>query len=137
MLEYPAVRPRDRSVLSLELIQDLQLRRNCLRLRFDQPHLDRIANLPDSRENLPRPRDRMPRATVEKRSIRPLADALLAPDAQDWIHLDTPEGPMILIWDPVHAVGHRTIRHARRRSRAPRAALGDNCQLLRLLLPGR
>src|SRR5258706_6987978 len=41
---------------------------------------------------------------------------------------------MILVRHPEHAVFHGTIFHARRRPRAPGAALGDNCKFFWFLL---
>src|SRR5579862_9735594 len=79
-------------------------------------------------------RDSVPRATVEEAAIRPLAQALLAPDAQNWIHLDSAERRMILIRHPEHAVFHRAVLHACRRSGAPRAALGNDRQFFGFLL---
>src|SRR5580658_995787 len=74
--------------------------------------------------------DGVPRAAVQEGAVGPLADALLAADAQHGVHLDVAEGRMVLVGHPIHAIGHRTIRHAGRRTGATGAALGDDGQLL-------
>src|ERR1017187_4197053 len=76
----------------------------------------------------------VPGAAIQERSVRTLTGALLAADAEDGIDLDTTERPMILIGHPVHAIGHRAIGHAGRRSGAAGAAFGDDGQFLRPLL---
>src|SRR5579863_9306134 len=74
--------------------------------------------------------DGIPRASVQERPVRALAGAFLALDAKERIDLDSSEGRMVRIRDPVHAVGYRAIGDTRRRSGAPRAALRDNGQFL-------
>src|ERR1700691_2140528 len=81
--------------------------------------------------------DGVPRAAVQEGAVRPFADALLAADAQHGIHLDVAEGRMILVGDPIHAVGHRAIRHAGGRAGAARAAFGDDGEFLGPLLARR
>src|SRR5215471_13441399 len=81
--------------------------------------------------------DRVPRAAIEKRAVRTFAGALLAADAEERIDLDVPEGRMVLVRHPVHAIGHRAIRHARGRTRASGAAFGDDRKLFGPLFAGR
>src|SRR6266436_8302606 len=78
--------------------------------------------------------DGVPRAAIQEASVRSLADALLASDAQNRIHLDAPKRIIILVRHPKHAVFHRAIFHTRRRTRAARAALRDDRKLLRFFL---
>jgi len=78
--------------------------------------------------------DGIPRTPIQEAPVRPLAQALLAPNAQDWINLDAPKRWIVLVRHPEHAIFHRTVLHACRRSRAARAALRDNGKFLRLLL---
>src|ERR1035441_316439 len=68
----------------------------------------------------------VPGAAVQESAVGTLAGALLAANAEDCIHLDTPERPIVFIRHPVHAIRHRAIGYAGRRSGAARAALGDN-----------
>src|SRR5216683_2904788 len=74
--------------------------------------------------------DGVPRAAVQEASVRSLAEALLASDAQDGIDLDAPKRIIILVRHPEHAVFHRAIFHARRRPRAARAAFRDDRKFL-------
>src|ERR1017187_411105 len=76
----------------------------------------------------------VPGAAIQKGAVGALAGALFAADAEDRIHLDTAERQMIFIGHPVHAIGHRAIGHAGRRSGAARAAFGDDGKFLRPLL---
>src|SRR5579862_1418080 len=78
--------------------------------------------------------DGVPRAAVQESAIRPLAGALLAADAQHGIYFDVAEGRMLVVGHPVHAVGHRAIGHAGRRTRAAGAAFGDDGEFLGPLL---
>src|ERR1035441_3641286 len=73
----------------------------------------------------------VPWAAVQESAVGTLASALLAADAEDRIDLDTAERPMILIGHPVHAIRHRAIGHAGRRSGAAGAAFGDDGKFLR------
>src|SRR5690242_18180515 len=75
--------------------------------------------------------DGVPRATVEEGAVGALAGALFAPDAEEGIHFDMAEGRMVLIGDPVHAIGHWAVGNAGGRSRAAGAAFGDDRKLLR------
>ena len=79
--------------------------------------------------------NRIPRAAFQKSPIRPLARTQFASDAQKRIHNNPPHRRMIRIRSPEHAIFHRAIIHARRRSRASRAALVDHSQNMRLALP--
>src|SRR5713226_666620 len=74
--------------------------------------------------------DGVPRAAIQEASVRSLADALLASDAQNRIHLDASKRKIILVRHPEHAVFHRAIFHARRRTRAARAAFRDDRKFL-------
>src|ERR1035441_8315821 len=76
----------------------------------------------------------VPGAAIEKSAVGTLTGALFAADAEDRIDLNTTERQMVLIGHPVHAIRHRAIGHAGRRSGAARAALGDNRKFLRPLL---
>src|ERR1039457_396617 len=78
--------------------------------------------------------DRIPWAAVKEATIGALADAFLAADAENGVHLNAAEGRMIFIRHPEHAVFNRAIFHAGGRAGAARAALGDDRQLLWLLL---
>jgi len=78
--------------------------------------------------------NRIPRATLEKRAIRPFAGAEFASDAQQGIDDDATERGMVLVRRPIHALGHRTVFNAGGRSRAPRAAFIDYCKYVRLTL---
>src|ERR1022692_989036 len=74
--------------------------------------------------------DGVPRAAVQEGAVWPLAGTLLAADAEHGVHLDAAERHVILVGHPIHAIGHRAIRHAGRRTGATRAALGDDGKLL-------
>src|SRR5207244_1291299 len=74
---------------------------------------------------------------IQESALRALADALLASDAQDWVHLDASEGRMVLVRHPEHAVHNWTILYARRRSRASRAAFSDHREFFRFFFPRR
>src|SRR6202158_1802754 len=78
--------------------------------------------------------DGVPRAAIQEASVRPLAEALLASDAQNRIHLDAPKRKIILVRHPEHAVFHRAILHASRRARAARAAFRYDRKFLWFLL---
>src|SRR5262249_32809664 len=70
--------------------------------------------------------DGVPRTAIQEAAVRSFADTLLATDTQNRIHLDTAEGRMVFIRNPEHAVFHRAVFDARRRSSTPRAALRDH-----------
>ena len=53
--------------------------------------------------------DRVPGAAIEKRAIRPFADAFLAADAEIWIDFDAAERRMILVGYPEHACLNGTV----------------------------
>ena len=50
--------------------------------------------------------DGIPRAAVEESAVGAFADALLAADAKRGVDLDVAERRMVLVRDPIHAVGH-------------------------------
>jgi hypothetical protein len=81
--------------------------------------------------------NRVPRAPLQKRSIRPLAGTKLAPDAQKRIHQNPPKRRMVPIRHPEHAICDRTILHASRGPRAPRTHLVDHRHDMRLPFPLR
>jgi len=70
--------------------------------------------------------DCIPGTAVEKRTVGSLAGALLAPDAEQRIHLDAAEGRMILVGNPEHAVFDGAVFDTGGRAGATGAALGDN-----------
>ena len=80
--------------------------------------------------------DGVPGAAIEEGAIGTLAGAFLAADAEHGIDFDVAEGRMILVGHPVHAVGHRAIRHAGGRAGAARAAFRDDGQFLGPFLAG-
>ena len=65
----------------------------------------------------------------------PLLTHFLQPMQSSGVDLDVAEGRMVLVRDPVHAIGHRAIRNAGRRSGASGAALGDDCKFFGPFLP--
>jgi len=69
----------------------------------------------------------VPRAPIQKTSIRAFAGALLAANTELRINFDTSEGRVVFILHPIHAVRDGAIRNAGRRTGAPGAALGDDC----------
>ncbi len=69
-------------------------------------------------------------------SIRALAEAFLATDAQNRVNLDAPKRWTVFVRHPKHAVLDGAVFHAGRRSRAPGTALGDDGEFFRLLLAG-
>src|SRR5712691_7131454 len=77
--------------------------------------------------------DGIPRAAIQEAPVRAFAEALLAAYALDGIDLDAPERRIVLVRHPEHAVFHRAVFHASRRSRATGAALGDDGKFFRLL----
>src|SRR5579862_269514 len=70
--------------------------------------------------------DCVPRTTIKKRSIRPLAGAFLATDAENRIHLNPPEWRMVFIGNPEHAVFNRAVFDTSRRPGASRATFRDD-----------
>src|SRR5713226_550355 len=78
--------------------------------------------------------DGVPRAAIQEAAVRAFTEALLAPDALEGVNLDASERRIVLVRHPEHAIFHRAVLHASRRSRATRAALGDYGQFLRLFL---
>jgi hypothetical protein len=81
--------------------------------------------------------DGIPGAAVEETAVRSLAQALLAPNAEDRIYLDAAKRRMIFIRHPKHAIFHRTIFHTCGGTRATRAALGDHSKFFRFFLAWR
>src|ERR1700757_3143422 len=78
----------------------------------------------------------VPGASVEETPLRPFAETLFASDAQERVYLDAAEWWMIVVRYPEHAIFHRAILHAGRRSRAACAALGNDGEFFRLFLAG-
>src|SRR5207244_211831 len=81
--------------------------------------------------------DCIPRTAVEETAIGTLACALLAADAKVRIDLDAAKGWMLLIGNPIHAVGDRAIRDARRRPGTAGATLGDHGEFAGFFLTRR
>src|SRR5713101_1887859 len=78
--------------------------------------------------------DGVPRAAIQEAADGALTEALLTADALDGVNLDAPERRIVLVRHPEHAIFHRAVLHARRRSRATGAALRDYGQFFGLLL---
>ncbi len=78
--------------------------------------------------------DSVPRAAVEKRALRPFADALLTTDAEFGVNFDATERRVIFVGNPEHARLNRAILDARGRTRTARAAVGGDGEDARLLL---
>src|SRR5260370_18609018 len=70
--------------------------------------------------------DGIPWAAVQEASVRSLAHALLAPDAENGVHVDASERRIILIRPPEHTVLHPRILDAVRQSRAARETPPDD-----------
>src|SRR5262249_18896729 len=70
--------------------------------------------------------DGVPRTAIQEAAVRSFADTLLATDTQNRIHLDAAERRMVFVWNPEHAVFHRAVFDARRRSSTTRAAFRDH-----------
>jgi len=77
--------------------------------------------------------NRIPGTTIEEGSLRTLAGAFVAANAENRVHLDPTKGRMVLIWNPKHAVFHRAVFHAGRRTSAAGAAFCDYSQLFGFL----
>ncbi len=67
--------------------------------------------------------NRIPWAALEKSSLRPFAGTQLATDTKERVNDNAPEGRMIKVGRPIHAILHGAIVNAGRRPRAARAAL--------------
>jgi hypothetical protein len=78
--------------------------------------------------------DGIPRTAFQKRAIGSLTSAKFAPDAKQGINDNTSKRRMIEVRRPIHAVRHRAVLDARRRSGTPRAALIDHGKNVRLAL---
>src|SRR6266849_6984982 len=78
--------------------------------------------------------DGIPRAAIQEAAVRTFTEALFAPDALEGVNLDAPERRIVLVRHPEHAIFHRTIFNAGRRSSAAGAALRNNGQFFWLLL---
>src|ERR1700674_1812687 len=61
--------------------------------------------------------DSVPGTAIQKTPVRTLAHTLLAPDAENGVHVDAAERRIILIRHPEHAVFHRAVLQAGRRRR--------------------
>jgi len=70
--------------------------------------------------------DGVPRATIQKTSVGAFAGTLFAANAELGVNLDTAEGRMLFVHDPIHAVCNRAVRNAGRRTGATGATLGDD-----------
>jgi len=78
--------------------------------------------------------DGVPRTAIQKAAVRSFADTLLTTDTQNWIHLDAAERRMVFVRNPEHAIFHRAVFNAGRRSGTPRAALRDHGKLFGFFL---
>ena len=58
--------------------------------------------------------DSVPWAAVEETAVGAFAEALLASDAKDGIDLDAPEGRIVFVRHPEHAIFYGTIFHTGR-----------------------
>jgi len=80
--------------------------------------------------------DGIPGTAIQETPVGSLAHTFFAPDAKDGVHLDAAKRRMILIRHPKHAIFYGAIFHTSGRTRAPRAALGDDSKLFRFFLAG-
>ncbi len=71
---------------------------------------------------------------VEKRAVRPFADAFLTTDAEIWINLDASKRRMIFVGYPEHARFDGAVLNARRRTCATRTTISSDGEYARLLL---
>ena len=78
--------------------------------------------------------DGVPWAAVEKTAVGTFTGTFFAADAEYRVNFDSAKGGMVLIGDPVHAIGHGAIRNAGRRAGATRAAFGNDREFLGALL---
>ena len=81
--------------------------------------------------------DGVPGAAIQEAPVGSFADALLAPNTEDGIDLNTSERRIVLIGDPEHAIFNRAVLNAGRRTSAPSTAFGDDGQFFGFLLAGR
>ena len=81
--------------------------------------------------------DRVPGTTIEKRTVRTFAGALLTTDAEIGIDFDSAKRRMIFIGYPEHASLNRAILDTCRRPGAASATVGGNSQYARSLLARR
>ena len=72
--------------------------------------------------------DRIPGAAIQECPIRTFAGAFLAANAEIRVNFDAPERRVIFVRNPKHASFNRAILGARRRARAPGAAIGRDGQ---------
>lgn len=77
--------------------------------------------------------NRVPGATVQKRTVRALANALLAANTEVGIDFDAAKGRMILIRHPEHAGFNWAILDTRRRTRTTGAAVSGDREYARPL----
>ena len=70
--------------------------------------------------------DRIPRAAIEKRTIRTFARTLLTSDTEIRIYFDSSKWRMVLVGNPKHTGLNRTVLDTRRRSGAASATIGGD-----------
>src|SRR6266566_377985 len=70
--------------------------------------------------------DGVPGAAIEEATVRALAKALLAPDAEKRVDLNASEGRVILVRNPKHAIFDGAVFDAGGRTGATGAAFGDD-----------
>src|SRR5215475_4746900 len=80
--------------------------------------------------------DGVPRTAIQKAAVWSLADTLLTTDTLNRIHLDAAERRMVFVRNPEHAIFHRAVFNARRRSGTTRATLRDHGKFFRFFLAG-
>ncbi len=81
--------------------------------------------------------DGIPGAAVQEASIGAFAEAFFAADAKNRVDLNSSEWRMVLVRHPEHAIFHRTVLDAGRRSGASSTAFGDYGQLFGFLFTWR
>ena len=77
--------------------------------------------------------DGVPGAAIEEATVRALAQALLAPDAENRIDLNASEWRMVLVWNPKHAIFDGAVFDAGGRAGATGTAFGDHGKFFGLL----
>ena len=102
---------------------------------FKSPGLDRILDSDRGLDFFRRHHlDGIPRAAIKKAAVRAFAGTLLAADAERGVHLNPAERRMVLIGNPVHAVGDGAIRNTGGGARTSCATLRDDSEFLGALL---
>jgi len=81
--------------------------------------------------------NRVPRAAIEETAVRTFAQALLATDAQNRIHLNTAERRMVLVRHPKHAVFHGAVFDTSWRSSTSGATLRNHREFFGFFLARR